>query len=272
LGASRRTTRALGLAFADDPSNATPRFERNRLRALLESFGAEQPRLEAALASLAETARSSTRLLDAVALAAGESALTGLDEPAVTTLLVHLGRARGARGIERRALAGWARALVDGRRGAFSLGQGLRGSAHDGRADVVGDDDPRRTVVAWRPGTYRGSAMEMAITTGDHGDHDALAEGESLVRRDGVQWPLRLEVAGPREPGFGGDELDFVSGDALGGWRVVDASGRTLVPGGAEGGIAMATGGGGGRAGPSRAGEDDWIRIVLKPLSRARAG
>lgn len=52
LAVSRRATRALGLPFVDDPSNASPRFQRNRLRALLEQLGDERDAVEAGLALL----------------------------------------------------------------------------------------------------------------------------------------------------------------------------------------------------------------------------
>lgn len=251
LEVSRDETRALGLDFVDDPSNGDPRFQRNRLRALLVALGPERERFERALADLARQARTSTRILDALAGAASEVSLEGLDEETIATWLVHRGRHEGARGFQRRALKPWVRALREGRAASFSLGQGLRGLAQRGQAAIAPDRDPRGVVVAWRPGTYRGTAMEMAITTSDtHTEPEAAHAARLPV--DTVQWPLTLERAGPREPGVGGDELDFERGTPVGGWRVVDGAGRTLVPP-----TERAIG---------RGREGHWIRVVLRPL------
>jgi len=283
LGVSRAVTRGLGLAFVDDPSNDTPRFQRNRVRSVvLAQLGAEQPAIEAALAHLAASARGATRLLDALAVAAPETALTGLDPAAVQAFLVHLGRVHGARGLERAPLEAWSRALIGGGLSAISLGEGLRGLARGGRAAVVLDDDPRQTVVAWRPGTYRGPSLELQITevSPEHarrghavgaadpsGQGDAIAcePGEAYVRE--VAWPVRLSRAPRCTSGVFGDEVDLTTGAALGGWRVVDASGRTLVPApphapGARPDLTAGT--------PSRH-EAPLLRIVLKPFARAGA-
>ena len=230
LGVSRAQTRALGLPFVDDPSNNTPRFQRNRIRALLERLGREQPRVEQALCQLADAARASTRLLDAVALAVPEVSFVGRDVEATEALLVHRVRVAGG-STERRALRNWASALTRGGLDAVSLGQGLRGVASHGRASIADDEDPRRTVVAWHPGTYRARAMELTITESSEGtranDHDGSS---AVVPAHEVTWPLKLRPARRSEHGALGVEIDLESGDALGGWRVEDASGRTLVP------------------------------------------
>jgi len=257
LAVSRPTTRALGLPFADDPSNASPRFQRNRLRTLLEAFGPERAQLEAGLALLADTARSSTRILDALALAIPEVRLSGLDSETTQTLLVHLARSNGARGPKRRAMRAWAEALVTGGASAVSLGEGLRGVARAGRAALVSDEDPRRVVVAPRPGTYRAPSMELTITETIYAALTTLPEGEAAVPSRDVVWPLTLGPARRDEAGVFGDEVDLTSGTLLGGWRITDGAGRTLVPSA------------GPRRSPQMAGgaqETSWIRIVLKPL------
>ncbi len=266
LAVSRVTTRSLGLGFVDDPGNATTRFQRNRLRALLAGLADEQPRVEAGLALLADAARSSTRLLDALALAIPEVQLAGLDSETTQTLLVHLVRAHGARGPQRRAMRAWAKALTAGGVDAVCLGEGLRGVARAGRASLIADEDPRRMVVAGRPGTYRGPAMELTVTETPDGAHANLPEGEVVVQAADVIWPLRLAPARRNEAGVFGDEVDLTSGALLGGWRVEDGSGRTLVPstdaalGRSHGATSAAV----------EAPETRWIRIVLKPLKQAR--
>ncbi len=265
LAVSRRLTRAAGLPFHDDPSNASARFERNRLRARLEGFGPDQDALELALARLAETARGASQLLDAVGLAAPAPSFTGWDEAATRTLLVHLARAQGARGLDRRSLTHLAGALRAGGLTAVSLGAGLRGMSERGRLRLGREEDPRRTVVAWRPGTYRASAMTMHITprTGDDGD---AREGAAFVPLAALQWPLKLEPAPADAPGAFGDEVDFVSGAPLGGWRVLDGSGRTLVPAvDLASPVAVRSPG---APAPSR--EEHGIEIVLEPFTGAR--
>jgi len=270
LAVPRSATRALGLPFADDPSNASPRYQRNRLRALLEQLGDERPAIEAGLATLAETAASSTRLLDALALSLTHVDLAGLDVETAQTLLVHLARSHGARGPERRAMRAWAIALSAGGTSAVSLGEGLRGIAREGRASLVPDEDPRRVVVAPQPGTYRGPAMELTITETTDIDTSRFAalEGEAHVRADDVVWPVTAKAARRDEAGALGDEVDLTTGVLLGGWRVLDGSGRTLVPQG--GGGSRDPGAVTGRDRSSHPPDENrWFRIVLKPLKHA---
>jgi tRNA(Ile)-lysidine synthase len=67
LAVPRAVTRALGLPFSDDPSNDTPRFLRNRLRAtVIPALLEENPRLHEAFAALSEAAEGTGALLDAL--------------------------------------------------------------------------------------------------------------------------------------------------------------------------------------------------------------
>lgn len=263
LGVGRTETRACGWPFADDPSNATARFQRNRVRRLLAGLAAEGGGrdLEAALADVAAAARGTTRLLDALAVATGDVDLSGLDPETVQALLIHRARSAGARAIDRKALRAWADALIAGGVGATSLGHGLRGLALRGRAEVVFDDDPRATVAAWRAGTYRASAMLLELTEMAVGPTGAPAEGEAWWPASAVSWPVKLRRARPDEVGAFGDEIDLSEGSGLGGWRVEDASGRTLVP--AASGAATT-------ADVGSSGPGVWMRIVLKPFEHQR--
>lgn len=270
LEVSRSQTRALGLPFVDDPSNATGRFQRNRLRGLLEGLGAEQPALEHALARLAEAARASTRLLDALTLAAPKTSMVGGETEVARVFALHLLRAEGARGPRQRALCALAEALVRGGLTSVSLGDGLRGIARDGRAEVADEDDPRRMVVAWRPGTYRVPSLEMEMTelasdTPLTAERVAPVEvpGEHVAwaRAADVAWPVRLRPARRDGPGALGDGVDLETGEPIGGWRVEDASGRTLVPSATTAPRPDAGG---------RSSDGAWIRIVLRPSERPR--
>ena len=127
LAVSRAETRALGLPFVDDPSNATPRFQRNRLRAILTALAPEAPHLEATLAALAGHARASTALLDALALATIDLPPTTLTRELLETWLLHRARVSQAELPSRGALATWARAIAADAPATVSLGDGLAG-------------------------------------------------------------------------------------------------------------------------------------------------
>lgn len=268
LGVSRTETRALGWPFVDDPSNDSPRFQRNRLRRAMALLTAENPHLEATLAALAGHARASTRLLDALAEATPDLDLRGLDATTAEAWALHRARSEGARGPGAAALAAWAEALVRGGLGTISLGQGLAGRARGGRAEVTTEEDPRRTVVAWRPGTYRTSSLELDVsisTSSSAPRADQKTKGRTVVWLSGPPtWPLRLRPAHPGEASAMGDDFDPESGSEVGGWCVVDGAGRTLVP--ALEAVRTQPEGGDGDAREA----EIWTRVAVTPFVGAR--
>jgi tRNA(Ile)-lysidine synthase len=264
---SRAETRALGWPFVDDPSNESPRFQRNRLRRALAILLAESPDLESTLAALAGHARASTRLLDALAQATPELDLRGLDPETAQTWALHRARSDGAKGPSRAALTAWAEALVRGGLGTVSLGLGLAGRARGGRATVTTEEDPRRTVVARRPGTYRTSSLELdvSISTLSSAPNAPVTLDVAVAWFPGAPtWPLTLRPACPGEASVMGDDFDPEGGDEVGGWCVVDGAGRTLVPAAEAAPMHLE-----GRDGAEH-GAEIWTRVTVTPFVGAR--
>jgi tRNA(Ile)-lysidine synthetase-like protein len=221
LEVTRAETRALATAFADDPTNATPRFQRNRVRALLEALEGEAPGASRALAELARAAAASNRLLDAVALATTPD-LRGLEPDVIATFAHHLARAAtgGHSSASREGLLAWARALSEGGLGRTSLGDALAGVAQRGRPSVTRDHDPRHDLVAPRPGHYvRGAvALTLTVTTTPL----AASDTSFSIPLERVRWPVSLV----RIPGAGRrDGLDDAADRRF---ELVDATGQAL--------------------------------------------
>lgn len=104
-----------------------------------------------------------------------------------------------------------------------------------------------------------GASWEVELTKVE--PTGAPAEGEAWWPASAVSWPVKLRRARPDEVGAFGDEIDLSEGSGLGGWRVEDASGRTLVP--AASGAATT-------ADVGSSGPGVWMRIVLKPFEHQR--
>lgn len=160
LSVDRATTRALGHRFADDPSNLTARFQRNRVRAeIFPLLARENPRIAEALCALADAAADSQALVAALAMAEDAAAPDGPNgfESALRAHVHGLASALGAgRAPRRGAVQQLARALATGAPSAsFALGNGFRALARAGQLTFMPDDDPRKSVVAWGPGHYR---------------------------------------------------------------------------------------------------------------------
>ncbi len=241
LAVTRAATRGLGLPFADDVTNATGRFLRNRLRdQVLPLLAAENPRVEQALAEVARAAADELALVDAlIAHLARSGALSQADlrgaDPRLVEAVVRW-RHRHERGeapLPRASAAALADKLVEGAASArVSLGAGLRGHARRGRLSFEKDDDPRGRLVAPGPGSYRlgrvrltlelrpVGASEEADASGTHAG-TAGAAGEATAAGDGdvalwvdasaVVWPLELRRAprsGDFSPGAGGGGED----------------------------------------------------------------
>jgi tRNA(Ile)-lysidine synthase len=178
-----------GLPWRDDPTNATPRFLRNRLRAeLWPAVLALAPRAEAALARAADLARDDERALAARAarLAPGPGEVPAaplLAAPAAVRRRVvrRLWRAAG-----RPAPLGAAqvesvlRLLAPGRPRRIALPAGLEARVRAGALEIgppleLEAAPPPVTVAG--PGRYRAGALTVRV--------DAVRPGE-------VPWPLQL--------------------------------------------------------------------------------
>ncbi|MFO0750016.1 MAG: tRNA lysidine(34) synthetase TilS [Myxococcota bacterium] len=250
LAVARSETRALGLPFADDPSNAGTAYQRNRLRLeVMPLLARENPSIEAALADLADTLEAQRDLLDALVAHVDPSRvdLRGLSPSAALAFTHALSAVHGGGVTPRRAaLEAWARALRDGRdAGTYPLGQDLVGLARAGHAALSHVTDPRSRVVAWGPGTYRQRHVSLEVAQMPFAP-DAATNDEPTAWLDArsVAWPLALERTGPGghagvdalgghpiEPAVpDAGAIDLATGLMSTGYRVVDGAGRVVLP------------------------------------------
>jgi tRNA(Ile)-lysidine synthase len=177
---------ALGLPHLEDPTNSTPRFLRNRVRAeVIPALRALAPRFERAMARAADLLRDDERALSARGrrLVEGDAVRVAalLDEPVAV-------RRRAVRGLWRRAT---------GRRGGLEAGHvesvlALLGRGRPGRAPL-----PRGFEACVRYGELLIRAIPdrstdvAPVRLGAPGTH-ALPGGQflDLEGASGARWPL----------------------------------------------------------------------------------
>jgi len=281
LTTRRAETRALGLPFADDPTNAAARYARNRLRQrVLPLLREENPRVEEALAAFGEAARGELELVDALAAVVDPHAdLRGAPREVVEALVRWRHRwERGGAPPPREATRALAQRLVrGGAPGRFSLGGGLVGAARRGRLALLDEDDPRQRVAVPGPGHYRLGplALDLSLAPSPAPPSQAGAHAFSpsppgapgaprVAAFDAgqVSWPLvlRRARAGDAVALGGGHAVSAIGGGPGGaGVVLVDGQGRVLwAPGVGVGGFARPGEG----AGP----------VLLARLSRAEPG
>lgn len=187
-----------GLAWRDDPSNATPRFARNRLRlSVWPALLALAPAAERALARTADLARADERALAARARAVAGAETAGVDLPALAgeplavrrRIVRRLWRsAGGSGGLEAKhvdAALALARRVGPGR---GSLPGGLEVRCRYGRLEIgppaaTRPASERADVAVPGPGRYLVAGLGVV----DVGARDAL----------GVPWPLAIRTRRP---------------------------------------------------------------------------
>lgn len=227
LAIARDDLLALGLPFAEDPTNATDAYLRNRLRhQVLPALRAENPAAESALALVATQAQHELALLDALldALGPSDPDLQGADPAAAASWVRwRLTRDHPSASVSREAADDLVRRLVAGTpRAAVSLGHDLRGVARDGHLSVETANDPRKVLVAPGPGTYRRSFWVVEVATPATRGHDGITGAPSSDPNEilsfdpaSVVWPLTIR-------------LPTRSSGAR--WEVSDGLGERLVP------------------------------------------
>ncbi|MCA9515176.1 MAG: tRNA lysidine(34) synthetase TilS [Myxococcales bacterium] len=215
LAVRRAATRGLGLPFVDDPTNATGRYLRNRLRAeLLPRLEAENPRVDEALAAVATQARGELALLDRLGRVAADAAggadavsLAGWStaEAAAWIALRHR-QELGGPPPRRGALAAAAALAVTGRDGEVDLGRGASAVARAGRVTLSGRDDARFVVVVHGPGTYRLGTRRLELAVAQIGSPLGARACADIAASD-LRWPLRLVGATSADLGAGRSRL-----------------------------------------------------------------
>ncbi len=205
LSVPRAVTRALGLRFADDPSNDTPRFLRNRLRAtVVPALQAENPRIHEAFAALADAADGALALLDALLgdaeatrevdgsdrLEVPPAALRG---PAFPALLRQIAsRLAPEAPPSRDALNALVRAIATApeRAAGGSLGNGWAAAWHPdtGELRLTPERDPRVRGHLDGPGRQTLHGVAVAVVPWATAPPDAVP-----IPRD-ARWPLRVRA------------------------------------------------------------------------------
>ena len=223
LRARREDLRRLELPFSDDPSNATGRFLRNRIRHdVMPLLERENPRAIEALAVVASQAAGEQALLAALLgrLESVDPDLRGLEPKLVTTWLRWwLDGQQPAIPASRTALADFAERLVGGTDGRTSLGAGRVGVSDTGQASLSVEDDPRRKLVAAAVGVYvmEHVTLHVGAESGPCGDEAPAQMLHAWLEHDDVQWPLTLR----REHGRGQKQGRLK-------WQLQDGAGREV--------------------------------------------
>ena len=200
-----------GLAWLEDPTNASDRYLRNRVRReLLPAMVALAPAAEAALARAADLLRGDDRVLDAAArrLVAGARAPLGPFRAAPAAL-----RRRAVRGLwreatgSRRGLAAHhveavLRLAARGRSAAarVALPGGREARVEDGGLVVGPPAAPapaQAPVVAGGPGRYRVPGRELALVVEPAAAGARPAAGALALGDGRAAWPLTLRTRLP---------------------------------------------------------------------------
>ncbi|MGM0575728.1 MAG: tRNA lysidine(34) synthetase TilS [Myxococcota bacterium] len=233
LAVSRSTTRGLDQPFADDPTNRSGDYQRNRIRRdVFPLLATENPRVEEALSRVADQARTELELIDALMNRIDSQApdLRGSD-PALAEAWVRwrLRREQRRTGASRAAVSHLAEHLVRGSdAAAVSLGSGRRGLARRGRLTLEADPDPRKVLVAPGPGSYRHGHVTLIIEEAPHAagsTHPEPTRDEVRLDPARVVWPLRLRP----EPSDGPDApMPTAGAPAETRWVLLDGAGKRL--------------------------------------------
>ncbi|MFT7580511.1 MAG: tRNA(Ile)-lysidine synthase [Myxococcota bacterium] len=220
LGVSRSATRALGLGYADDPTNETGAYQRNRIRhEVLPRLVAENPHALSTIAETANHVQDALALIDALVLALPIKDANHADLPlgVAETLIRWRSRLEPAGASPSSgAVALLAQQLVDGRsRGRVDMGGGVEARANRGRLTFGKTHDPRTEVVVPGAGTYRLGTLPLMVSVGGDLNLSTPSQTEvlSVSSPSPIRWPLTIRRRTARERRAG--DLRMATGDAL---------------------------------------------------------
>jgi tRNA(Ile)-lysidine synthetase-like protein len=223
LAIARHETRALGLPYVEDPTNATLAYQRNRIRhTLLAQLRDEEPGIDTSLALVAAQAAGEHQLLSAclarAPLTLEEVTPLGL---APIEAWLRLGWPEDLP-VSREVIRGLARAAVEGRDyGPARLDAQRIVSLRGRRVVHEACPDPRMRVVAPSPGAYRLLNHRLVITLDGVEQQTQRAIYTAQLDTSTLVWPLIAhQRIPPSEPTTGsGNPYEF---------QLTDGSGRVL--------------------------------------------
>jgi tRNA(Ile)-lysidine synthetase-like protein len=197
LDVSRDETRSLGFTFADDPTNATSTYQRNRLRSqVLPLLVQENPKAEAAIATAAMQSQDALELVDILVSLLGDNLdMSGFPNAWVHTLTRWAYRKEhpDLPPPRTRALQRLTEHLVEGAaKRSFSVGQNTEALADEGRLSFRPEQDPRRLVVLHGPGAYVLGDKVIKVSQEGYKGQENEIDSEAEVLFDGacIYWPL----------------------------------------------------------------------------------
>jgi len=198
LKITRATTRALGLPFADDPTNDTARYLRNRLRAeVVPHLLTENPALHEATAQLRDAAVGEFALVEALlrreALRASCPPLIELDALTLGALLRHLVHQVAPQEPPTHAATQTLAQAIARRqaRAGVSLGNGFRGVWRDGKLRIAPDTDPRRLCRLVGTGHAYGFGYALEVSQRTTNEQDSGWDG-GWARPRGTVFPITV--------------------------------------------------------------------------------
>jgi tRNA(Ile)-lysidine synthase len=214
LTITRGQTRSLGLPFVDDPSNATPAYQRNRVRdTLLSHLKREEPNVEATLALIASQSAGEEELLAACLsrhpMSLDEVVPLGL---AATEAWLRWQWPPGA-SASRAVIRGLARAAL-GRHdyGPQRLDSERIVSLRGGHLVYEDAADPRLRVVAPGPGAYRLLNHRLVIKRGTIEQQTHAPIHSTRLDASTLLWPITAHRRGPSTTPYSEPEFHLTDG------------------------------------------------------------
>jgi len=225
LEITRAVIETSGIPYAEDPTNPTNQYQRNRIRhEVLPRLEVESAGAVSHLAALASRASEELALIDALceALSLEEADLGDLPVEMAALIVRWRANRELPRAVRPRspAVEQAAQLLVHRAMNATtSLGKGWAASTSEGRLTFVPDEDSREGLVLPSPGSYRLPHVTVELIPANRVEDNAGVDHKLNVwlRADQVRWPLKLTREPAQEEGPRGWFLRDAPGTLL--WR-----------------------------------------------------